>query len=227
MLSSRTKKRGLRDPERTRERLLQAAFREVHRSGFQSAGIDTILAATNVTKGALYYHFDGKEALGYAIVDEIIAKLVRDGWLRPLLSDGQPIDILIGIVRGISVRPQDIRAGCPLLNLAQEMSPLDEQFRKRIERLFLAWQDGVAALLRKGQSQGRVRRDLNPEEAASFLVAMVEGYVSLAKNAQDAKVWEVGKRNIVGWLTSLRALRQSRRRGRRLMSKGRVVKKRQ
>jgi Integrase core domain/Tetracyclin repressor-like, C-terminal domain len=48
---------------------------------------------------------------------------------------------------------------CPLLNLAQEMSPLDEQFRKRLERLFLAWQEGVATLLRKVQSQGTVRRD--------------------------------------------------------------------
>src|SRR5579864_5047058 len=90
-----------RNPERTRQRLLQAAFREVYRSGFQSAGIDTILAATNVTKGALYYHFESKEALGYAIIEEIVAKLVRDRWLRPLLSDGQPIDILIGIVRQI------------------------------------------------------------------------------------------------------------------------------
>ncbi|HTF23411.1 MAG TPA: TetR/AcrR family transcriptional regulator [Candidatus Limnocylindria bacterium] len=216
----------MRDPQRTRQRLLQAAFREVHRSGFQSAGIDTILAATNVTKGALYYHFDGKEALGYAIVEEIISKLVRDRWLRPLLSDGQPIDILIGIVRRTPVRPEDVRAGCPLLNLAQEMSPLDEQFRKRLERIFLAWQEGVATLLRKGQSQGTVRRNLNPDEAASFLIAMVEGYVSLAKNAQDAKVWEVGIRNIVGWLRSLRAPRQSRRGGRRLMSKERVVKQR-
>ncbi len=134
MLSGHKKKRRFRDPERTRERLLQAAFREVHRSGFQSAGIDTILAATNVTKGALYYHFESKEALGYAIVDEIIAKIVRDRWLRPLLSDGQPIDILIGIVRRIPDRPADVRAGCPLLNLAQEMSPLDEQFRKRLEK---------------------------------------------------------------------------------------------
>ena len=56
----------LRNPKRTREHLLQAAFREVFRYGFQSAGIDTILAATNVTKGALYYHFESKEALGYA-----------------------------------------------------------------------------------------------------------------------------------------------------------------
>jgi AcrR family transcriptional regulator len=184
--------------------LLQAAFREVHRSGFQSAGIDTILAATNVTKGALYHHFESKEALGYAIVEEIIAKLVHDRWLLPMLGDGDPIDILIGIVRRLPVRPQDIRNSCPLLNLAQEMSPLDEQFRKRLERLFLAWQEGVATLLRKGQSQGTVRRELNPDETASFLVAMVEGNASLAKVAQDAKVWEVGIKNIVEWLKSLR-----------------------
>ena len=220
------KKRRFRDPERTRERLLQAAFQEVLRSGFQSAGIDTILAATNVTKGALYHHFESKEALGFAIVDEIVAGLVRDGWLRPLLCEGNPIDILIGIVRRIPDRPHDIRIGCPLLNLAQEMSPLDEQFRKRLRRLFIDWQDGVAALLRKGQSQGTVRRDMNPDEAASFLVAMVEGYVSLAKNAQDVKVWEMGKRNIVGWLKSLRAPRQSRKSGRR-RAKRPIVRQRQ
>ena len=108
--SSRTKKRGLRDPERTRERLLQAGFREVHRSGFQSASIDTILAATNVTKGALYYHFESKEDLGHAIVEEIIAKLPRDRWLLPLHEQGQdPIDALIGIVRPIPARPEDVK----------------------------------------------------------------------------------------------------------------------
>jgi TetR/AcrR family transcriptional regulator, transcriptional repressor for nem operon len=191
--------------------LLQAAFREIHRSGFQSAGIDAILAATNVSKGALYYHFDSKETLGYAVVEEIVAKFTRDRWLRPMLSEGQPIDILIGVVRRIPARPKDVRAGCPLLNLAQEMSPLDEQFRKRLENIFLDWQEGIATLLRKGQSQGTVRRDLNPDETASFLVAMVEGYATLAKNAQDAKVWHAGIRNIVEWLRSLRALGNRKR----------------
>jgi len=227
MLGGRDKKRGLRDSERTRERLLQAGFREVYRSGFQSASIDTILAATNVTKGALYYHFDSKEDLGHAIVEEIVAKLPQDKWLRPLQGGKNPIDALIGIVKATSVRPEDVKGGCPLLNLAQEMSPLDEQFRKRLETIFIAWQEGIAAALRRGQSQGTVRRDLVPEETAGFLMAMYEGYVLLAKNAQDAKVWNVGIRNIVGWLRSLRAPRQSRREGRRLMSKGRVVKQRQ
>jgi AcrR family transcriptional regulator len=205
MLVAHERKRRVRDPERTRERLLQAAFSEVHRSGFQSASIDTILAATNVTKGALYYHFGSKEALGYAVVEEKIAKLTRDRWLRPMLRDGKAIDVLIGVVRRIPARPRDVRAGCPLLLLSQEMSPLDEQFRKRLERIFLDWQEGVATLLRKGQAHGTVRRDLNPKEAASFLIATVEGYATLAKNAQDAKVWKAGIRNIVGWLKSLQA----------------------
>ena len=227
MLSSRDKKRRLRDPERTRERLLRAGFQEVYRTGFQSASIDTILAATNVTKGALYYHFDSKEDLGHAIVEEIVAKLPQDNWLRPLERGKNPIDALIGIVQATSVRPEDVKGGCPLLNLSQEMSPLDEQFRKRLERIFNGWQEGVATALRRGQLQGTVRRDLVPEETASFLIAMYEGYVLLAKNAQDAKVWNVGIRNIVGWLRSLRAPRQSRRGGRRrLMSKRRVVKQR-
>jgi AcrR family transcriptional regulator len=224
MLNGHEKKARIRDPERTRKRLLQAAFREVHRSGFQKAGIDTILEATNVTRGALYHHFGSKEALGYAVVDEIIAKIVRDGWLNPLLGSGQPIDILIEIVRRTPVRAEDIRIGCPLLNLATEMSPVDEHFRKRLKSIFLAWQDGVAALLRRGQSEGTVRRDLNPEESASFLVAMVEGYASLAKNAQDAGVWKVGIRNIVGWLRSLHAARQSPKSGRR-MAKEHVVRR--
>jgi AcrR family transcriptional regulator len=228
MLSVHEEKRRLRDPERTRERLLQAAFQQVYRYGFQSAGIDTILATTNVTKGALYYHFESKEALGHAIVDEIVAKLVRDRWLLPLerSKDKDPIDALIGILQAIPTRPRDVRAGCPLVNLAQEMSPLDEQFRKRLERLFLAWREGIATLLRKGQARGTVRRDLNADEAASFLVAMVEGYEVLAKNAQDVKVWEVGIRNIVGWLKSLRAPRQSSRGGQRMLKKHEVRQRR-
>jgi AcrR family transcriptional regulator len=197
----------LRDSERTRERLLKAGYREVYRSGFQSASIDTILAATNVSKGALYYHFENKEALGYAIIDEVVATFPRNRWLLPLQrsEDKDPIDALIGIVQAIPARPRDLKGGCPLVNLAQEMSQLDEQFRKRLETIFRAWQEGVAMALRRGQSQGTVRRDFSADETASFLIAMVEGYEVLAKNAQDVEVWNVGIRNIVGWLQSLRA----------------------
>src|SRR5258708_13249693 len=100
--------------------------------------------------------------------------------------EGKAIEILIGVVRRITRSPQGVRSGCPLLLLSQEMSPLDEQFRKRLKKIFLDWQEGVATLLRKGKSQGTVRRDLNPAAAPSFLIATVERYAPLAKNPQDA-----------------------------------------
>jgi AcrR family transcriptional regulator len=193
-----------RNPARTRERLLQAAFREVYMLGFRSASLDAIPAAAGVTKGALYHHFGSKEALGYAIVEEIIAPDNRGQWLRPLENCEDPIDVLIGVVQELSVQPEAVRGGCPLMNLAQEMSPLDAGFRQRLATIFRDWQDGIAAALRDGQNHGKVRRDLDPARAAGLLIAMVEGYGSLAKNAQDAKVMKEGIGNIVEWLRSLR-----------------------
>ena len=191
-------------PERTRECLLQAASREIYRSGFQSAGLDTILASTGVTKGALYYHFNSKEALGYAVVDEVIAPDVYGKWVRPLQNVKDPIDALIAAVQRIPVRPEDVRGGCQLNNLALEMSPLDVGFRKRLAIIFDAWREAVASILREGQSRGSVRRDVEPADAAGLMIAMVEGYASLAKNAQDPKVMKAGIKNIVDWLRSLR-----------------------
>jgi TetR/AcrR family transcriptional repressor of nem operon len=207
MLAERKNPKGraarLRDPERTRERLLHAASREIYRSGFQSASLDTILAAARVTKGALYHHFKNKEALGYAVVEEVIFPNVRGQWVRPLQSVKNPIDALIGIVQGIPVGPEDVCGGCQLNNLAQEMSPLDAGFRKRLEMVFDAWREAAASVLREGQIRGSVRRDVEPTDAAGLLIAMVEGYSSLAKNAQDPKVIKAGIKNIVGWLRSL------------------------
>jgi hypothetical protein len=132
--------------------------------------------------------------------------------LVPLERGKDPINTLIGIVRRTSVRAEDVKGGCPLVNLAQEMSPLDEKFRTRLEAIFRAWQEGIATALRRGQAEGTVRRDLVAEETAGFLIAMYEGYVLLAKNAQDPNLWNVGIRNIVGWLKSLRSSTISERR---------------
>ncbi len=62
------------------------------RSGFRSSGLDVILATAGVTKGALYYQFDNKEALGYGVVDEIVASVTRKKWVRPLQNAKNPID---------------------------------------------------------------------------------------------------------------------------------------
>lgn len=204
---SRRKGSARRDPERTRKRLLESAFQEIHLSGFRSADVDAILTKAGVTKGALYYHFDSKEALGYAVVDEVIADIAHDKWWHPLRNPINPVDTLVGIIQSTSVKPEDLRRGCALNNLAQEMSPIDEGFRKRTARLFKHWHDAIARALHAGQKHGMVRNDVDSDEVATFLIAAYEGYFSLAKNSQDARVLRSGLKNLVGYVEGLRARR--------------------
>ncbi len=204
--SGRRRTGSPRNPQRTRERLLQAAFQQVHRSGFQGTDLETILDTAGVTKGALYHHFENKEALGYAIVDEAIAGIMREKWLQPLQNTQNPIDAWVGVMQSHrAVGREELELGCALNNLSQEMSPLDEGFRKRLARVFREWHDGTAAAFREGQKRGVVRSDVDPDETATFLIAAYEGCWSLAKNAQDARVLQSGLKSIIRYLDSLRA----------------------
>jgi len=193
-----------RDPQRTRGRLIEAAFREVYRHGFQGADIDAVVERAQVTKGALYHHFEGKEELGHAVIDEFIMQITRDKWLLPLQNARNPVDTLIEIVQATSLAPPEVGGGCPLNNLSQEMSLLNEGFRQRLAFVFNAWQNAIAMALQEGQKRGQVRRDLNAAETSTYLVAVYEGYISLAKNAQDGKVLNSGMQTIARYLESLR-----------------------
>ncbi len=195
-----------RNPGLTRQTLLQAAFQEIYRSGFQAASLDNILSKARVTKGALYHHFGSKQELGYAVVDELIRGRVLDRWVRPLEKVENPIDGLLAVLRSKGPHPFfDQRLGCPLNNLAQEMSPLNEGFRKRLESVFREWREGIAKALRRGQEGGQVRSDVDPVEAADFFLAALEGSVSLAKNAQDRNLFDNCKAGLSRYLESLRA----------------------
>ena len=177
-----------REPYVTRERLLKAAFEEMYRRGFQSASLETILGEAGVTKGALYHHFPDKAALGQAVVDEVVTGLLLERWLGVLARQpGDPITALQGMLKERMSRlgVDEVELGCPLNNLAQEMSPLDERFRRRVAATFDKWTGGFAELLERGQAEGTVRRDLNAKKLAHFLVAAIEGSFGLAKVAQS------------------------------------------
>lgn len=204
-----------RDPERTRTLLLQAAFREIYRSGFRGADLDAILSAAGVTKGALYYHFENKEALGYAVVDEVMSPDLQQKWVRPLRNAKNPIDVLVRIIQSESLKREDVEQGCPLLNLSQEMSGLDEGFRKRTAKLFQDWHDAMADALREGQKRKIVRSEIDADETATFLIAMWEGYVVLGKSSQDPRTKQTGQRRVSGQIEALRRARGRNRAARR------------
>lgn len=199
--------RRVRAPDVTRGKLLNAAFEEIYRRGFQAASLDTILATAGVTKGALYHHFPNKAALGYAVVDEVVKGLLLERWLG--LLEQSTLDPLTALQltlrhRAASLTPEEIALGCPLNNLAQEMSPLDERFRLRIDAAFDAWRDGFARALARGRENGTVRREVDPRKVAAFVVAAAEGSYGLAKSASSRAMLRSNLETLATFLDTLR-----------------------
>lgn len=195
----------MRNPVQTRERLLSAAFEEMHRSGFRGTDLETILTRAGVTKGAMYHHFPGKQAIGYAVVDEVIAGITRRKWLEPLAEADDAIAALIAIIEATPFTPDDLEKGCPLSNFSQEMSPLDEGFRTRTAAITRGWRQAIAEALRRGQAAGQVSRKVHPEDEAVFLIAAYQGGISLAKNSQDEAPLRAAQRTLIRHLEGLRA----------------------
>ena len=206
-----------RAPEATRDRLVAAAFEAIHRHGYQGAGLDTILASAGVTKGALYHHFADKAELAHAVIDEVIRGLTLQRWTGPLASyDGDPIS---GIELVLDVAAAEfcderfgdkVELGCPLNNIAQEMSPLDERFRRRVAVVFETWIESFAQALERGRAEGTVRRDVDARKVATFIVSSIEGSFGLAKNAKSALLLRENFEVLKDFLETLRPRSEAR-----------------
>ena len=175
-----------RQPD-TRAKILFAAYREIHVNGFQSASLSNILARTGVTKGALYHHFPNKTELGYAVVDEVIARRIYLGFIEPLQHFDDPVEGFIQLIQdaGNAFSMTDIELGCPLSVLAQEMAPIDEGFRQRLTAIYQQWHSSIAEVLRGAQQRGLIKESVDVYAMAVTIAAIMEGSLNAAKVAQD------------------------------------------
>lgn len=195
-----------RQPDITRGKILDAAFTEMHRHGFQAASINTILGATGLTKGALYHHFPTKQALGLAVVDEVIHGRLEQRLFHPLRESDRPVQTLLDILEGFSMRAAElVPLGCPLNNLMQEMSPLDSEFKEHLGTILNTWRHAVQNALERGREQGEVGAAVDCEAAALFIVSAWEGCIGIAKNLQSVDALTTCGRQLQVYIRGLRS----------------------
>jgi TetR/AcrR family transcriptional regulator, transcriptional repressor for nem operon len=168
-----------REGRQTRDAILTAAKRLMLIKGYNATSLDDFLGASGVGKGSFYHYFKSKEDLGYAILDNIVTFFV-ERTLDPCFADpdGHPIAQIRCFLDHV-VEAQRERAcvgGCPLGNLASEMSDVHEGFRARLAGVF--------------QRRGDVGNDCRVEVVAEFLVASLEGAILMTKVSKDIGVME-------------------------------------
>ena len=196
---------AIKHSDETREKILTAAFCEMHRNGFQAASIGNILSDTGLTKGALYHHFDAKHALGLAVVEEVIGPRLEGMIFQPLRESEHPVHKLLEIIRDSSENKSmdEIKLGCPLNNLMQEMSPLDEVFKEKLSEILKTWRRTITSALEKSQANGEVRDDVDCKAAALFIVASWEGCIGTAKSLQSLKAFRLCMLQLHGYVAAL------------------------
>ena len=179
----------VRQAEDTRTRILETALDLFHRGSFKGTSINQVVEQAGITKGALFHYFKGKNELGYAVVDECIRQHIVETWVEPLATSVDPVSDVLAILdhfqEMMEDMPQIIESGCPLNNLAQEMSAQDETFRLKLLELYRMWQTALEKALRAGIDAGNVRAEADPKSTAAAIVALLEGSIGMIKVNRD------------------------------------------
>jgi len=167
--------------EQTRERILAEASRLFQQRGFRATSLSDLLAATGLKKGALYFHFTGKDAIALAVLDRARQDLAA--FLQSALSGATPAASLQAFFERMLSwqQEQGFVGGCIFGNTALEMGDADERFARLVDEVFEDWIARLREVLVAAQQDGEVRRDLDAECLARHLVAATEGGIMLSR----------------------------------------------
>lgn len=195
-----------RKGEETRERILAVARDLIHQQGFKQTGLADILAASRVPKGSFYFYFRSKEELAIELLRQHRV-VYREAMERDVFPPGgETIPQLVAFFRGSAQRQADAgcKSGCMLGNLAAEIGDIHEDLRREVVASFLEMRDALAAVLARGQARGELKSDFAPEQAAEFLMSVMEGAVLLAKARREPAAFAAVEFSLVRYLETLR-----------------------
>ncbi|MBB6407914.1 TetR/AcrR family transcriptional regulator [Mesorhizobium sangaii] len=188
MARLRSRKR-VNDPEGMRNKVLDVAEAAFQARGYHASSLGDLMAAAGVSGGALHHHFPTKKALALAVIDERVAAAVEATWIAPVQAAASARDGVRAVFEAVAaeLEQQGFVRGCPLNNLAHELSLADPDFRAALARIFSAWRQAIADKVRADQREGR-EQGTDPQRFAALAVATYSGAMSMAKTAQDAGV---------------------------------------
>lgn len=196
----------MKKSEATRRALLQKAFELIYVRGYQATSIDDILATTQVTKGAFYYHFKNKDEMGLAIIHEILKPILSSSFIEPLENGQDPLDAIYDLMHGLLMENEFLKAeyGCPASNFTQEMSPWNIDFNRALNELIQQWTEAMTSALERGKNSGAVCKNVNPRQVTHFVMAGYWGIRNLGKLENSKSVYLSYLEQLKNYLNSLR-----------------------
>ncbi|MDD3343403.1 MAG: TetR/AcrR family transcriptional regulator [Sulfurospirillaceae bacterium] len=171
--------------ETTRDKLINATFDEVFSHGYQGASLSDILAKAGVHKGSMYHFFANKKEMALAAIEETVLNRNIEKYRYVETYTGGLLEEFYTRLRDTSER--DFKRGCPIANIVQEMSNIDEEFNVLMQSIYGEFRSNVKAIFDKAVTVGEMK-PCDTTKLALFTTSTIEGAILSAKatgNAQD------------------------------------------
>jgi len=169
----------------TRENLIETAARLFHEQGYAATGVATILREAGANSGSLYHWFQNKEALLMAVLEWYERHL----WpivLGPIeAAESDPIERIFALLAWYraTIEQSRCRLGCPIGNLALELSDTHPEVRPAIDVNFRNWAAGIEKWL--DQAADRLPSDCDKGALSRFILTVMEGGLMQVRASDD------------------------------------------
>ena len=196
----------MKKSEATRQNILQKAFELIYTNGYQTTSVDEIIATTQVTKGAFYYHFKTKDEMGLAIINERMRPTFKNTFIKPFQSDVNPLDTIYNLMHHLLMENEDLKVeyGCPASNFTQEMAPWNIEFTKALNELSLEWEKAMIGAIEKGKENGKIKSDINAKEITVFVMSGYWGVRNLGKLENSKGVYLIYLKGLKSYFDTLK-----------------------
>lgn len=197
-----------------RERILRTAFQLFHEQGYHATGIATILRESGLNPGSMYHAFESKAALLAAVL-EYALRLLRPAVIEPVeAATADPLARVFALLdqyRAGMVQ-MGCRMGCPIGNLALEVSDDHPEARRLIDLNFQNWTREVQAWL--DAARDRLPSSADTGKLARFILTVMEGGLMQARAAGNLQPFDDSVAQLRAYFDALHAQARLERRKR-------------
>ena len=164
--------------ETTRQRILDAAMDLFSEVGYAAAGLGEVIARAGMTKGALYHHFDSKEALATAIIEQG-TNLTRDAFRHVCES---PSPALENVIHGVFI-VADLLVSDKTARTAEQLTRGLAEFNSTASQVWSDRLDAITTQASRAITEGDLREGLDPYVVSESILNAMLGAQLLSKTA--------------------------------------------
>jgi TetR/AcrR family transcriptional repressor of nem operon len=180
-------------PPDTRTRLVETAANLWHARSYSDVGVSEICEQAGVKKGSFYHFFPSKSAVALAVLETRREQAIEHVFTPAFDRDASPLERLAALIEVHYLHQSGLKAetgavmGCPVGNLALELSTQDEEIRAACAKLLGDWASTIAPLLSEAVDMGELP-PIDVEQASMAVIAYGEGILLLAKTRNDPEL---------------------------------------